>query len=222
MLPFIPVLVSAALASWGPFPAGSEAFDTARENESYSACSTARLENGVKMPPAPDLYMIWHPEAAWGTPRMIGTLLRAAEEIAWLVPHSDPLVIGDISKKGGGPLEGHSSHRGGADADIGIYYGDAQQYEHGFMFMTTRNFDPKTNWLLVRSLLESEEVERILVDQKLVDILRSYVIREGELSAKEAYRVFPTKVTTDVWARTGVVHHHPGHMHHFHVRVFCS
>jgi murein endopeptidase len=222
MFTYITVLVSAAMASWGPFPAGGEQYDTAKEDYGYEGCSTARLESGIKMPPGPGLYRIWHPESAWGTPRMIGTLLRAAEEVAWLVPHADPLVIGDISKKGGGPLDGHSSHRGGADADIGIYFGDAKQYEHGFMLMSTRNFDPRTNWLLVRSLLESEEVERILLDQKLVNILRTYVIREGELSVKEAHRIFPSKVTTDVWARTGVVHHHPGHMHHFHVRVLCN
>ena len=52
---------------------------------------------------------------------MIDVLTSVAEEVAWLVPEADPLVIGDISKHRGGPLPGHLSHRAGLDVDIGPF-----------------------------------------------------------------------------------------------------
>jgi len=79
--------------------------------------------------------------------------------------------------------------------------------------------DLEANWLLIRSLLDTGLVERILLDKAFIARLRRYVIRSGELTSAEAFRVFPQD--EDPWMMDGVVHHVPGHKHHMHVRVHC-
>ena len=190
--------------------------------DAYPACSNQRLLYGEKLPENKELYKVWHPTRAYGTPRMIDTLTQMAEDVSWEHPDADPIVIGDLSSKYGGKLRGHKSHRGGSDADIGIFWGDGRQHMIGFMNVTAKDFDAKTNWTMVKSLLNSGSVERILVDQTLVNALRRHVISTGELGRDEAYLTFPTSTTNSVWMRGGVVHHHSGHRHHFHVRTYCN
>ena len=217
--------LSIANADWGPFPAEIEAEhfseDTGLEIN-YPPCSQTKLLHGEQLPKNTELYKRWHPENAWGSPRMLEVLTQAAEDVRWNFPKADPLVIGDISKEEGGHLDGHKSHRGGSDADIGIYWGASKQHLIGFMNVSPTAFDAETNWVLIRSLLESNEVERILVDQALVDELRKYVIKTGEMTQEEAHYTFPPKMSNIIWTRTKVVHHHKGHKHHYHVRTFCE
>jgi murein endopeptidase len=120
----------------------------------------------------------------------------------------------------GGQLSGHRSHRGGLDADIGIYFGKGRQYKQGFLVVEPAALDLEANWLLIRSLFETGLVERILLDQAFITRLRQYVIETGELSTEEAYRIFP-EAEVDPWLMNGVVNHVPGHRHHMHVRVHC-
>lgn len=61
-----------------------------------------------------------NPEARYGTPALIGALTRAAAAVAEAHPGSD-LAIHDVSLRGGGPIQGHGSHRSGRDADVAYY-----------------------------------------------------------------------------------------------------
>lgn len=200
---------------------GGEQSDTGM-TDSYPACNNQRLLHGEQLPENKELYKLWHPSRAYGTPRMIDTLTQMAEDVSWTHPDADPIVIGDISSKYGGKQRGHKSHRGGSDADIGIFWGDGRQHMLGFMNVSSKDFDAQTNWTMVKSLLNSGSVERILVDQQLVNALRRHAISTGELSREEAYLTFPTSTTNSVWMRDGVVHHHRGHKHHYHVRTYCN
>ena len=213
--------LSTAQANWGPFPIDQEEYNITEEMVAPAPCSKLKLVDGKQLPQSKN-YRIINTEKVWGTPQMIEALTIATEEVAWFAPHAQPLVIGDISKRGGGKLKGHRSHRGGSDADIGIYRGNGEQSPYGLKTVSPNDFDAKTNWLLIRALFDSGEVERILIDQKLVDKLRKYVIEEGELSTSEANYMFPSKMKKTIWLRDKVVHHHPGHKHHFHIRTYCK
>lgn len=221
-------LISLALATDGeaesPWLEGEdepEVVTITDQGEPWSWCYKKSLRNGVQLPHNPTLYKRWHPEKAWGTPEMIEVLTSAAEEMAWVMPHADPIVVGDISTRRGGRLQGHKSHRGGVDADIGLYWGDGQMFMRGFQNVSVRDLDREANWQLIRAMLDTGHVERILLDNQLVRALRRYVIAEGHLSKEEAWRVFPSSGSGEMWRKTGVVHHSPGHKHHMHVRVFC-
>ncbi len=174
------------------------------------------------MPEMPELYTLLEPNVTWGTTTMVNTLLHAAEEIAWQIPKSDPVVIGDISHEHGGFMAGHRSHRGGLDADIGLYWGDAQQYQRGFITVAPSQLDADTTWTFISAMLDTGNVERILLDSSLIRMVRKAAIRSGDLSVEEAYQVFPTGHSTSPWNQTGVVHHSPGHRHHMHLRVSCD
>jgi murein endopeptidase len=199
-----------------------EALPTQTEEpvQKIGECPTQYLSGGVQLQPSPELYKIWQPDQAWGRPEMIEVLTRAAEEMAWLMPEADPIVVGDISTRYGGFLDGHKSHRAGIDADIGLYWGNGRMHMGGFRDVHPDNLDLEANWLLIKSLLDTGLVERILLDQRLILRLKRYTIESGELSPDEADRIFPSGYTR-MWTHTGVVHHAPSHKEHMHVRTFC-
>ncbi|MFT4974585.1 MAG: hypothetical protein ACI8S6_000468 [Myxococcota bacterium] len=232
MLLLITATGAAAPGTLGPEPG---ILDTAGANDSSldreqmfgstpaEHCSNQVLRGGVQVPDRPELYSYWDAKKAWGTPEMIHAVTVASEEMAWLMPHADPIVIGDISQKFGGLLSGHKSHRGGVDADIGIFTtGSKQPDSGGFTGVTPSNIDYEANWLFWRSLLETGLVDRILLDQPLIDAMRGWTVAEGELSAAEALEVFPPRGTPRIWAMTGVFQHAVNHHHHIHLRVLCG
>ena len=83
-------------------------------------------------------------------------------------------------------------------------------------------FDAEANWVMIRSLLETGNVERIFLDRKHIQKIRRYLVGEGILTAEEVQRIFPLGVGEQIWEMNGVVHHLPSHHHHIHVRVRCG
>jgi murein endopeptidase len=189
-------------------------------DEELVDCPESYLRGGIHLTTAPDLYRIWFPERAWARPEAVEVISRAAEEMAWLAPHADPLVIGDISKQGGGRIEPHMSHRGGADIDISLYWDDARAIVGDYPGASPDRLDLETNWLLIESLLGSGYIDRILLDQANIDRLKAYTIDSGHLTEDEAEAIFPERSTRNR-AATGIVHHAPRHHEHMHVRVRC-
>lgn len=185
-------------------------------------CSKHWLFNGEQLPASPDLYKRWRPDRAYGTPEMITVLQTASEEMAWLLPDAEPLMVGDISSRRGGRLSGHRSHRGGLDADIGLYWRGGRMVLGGSGAAAARQIDPRANWYLIRSMLDTGQVERILLDQRIVNTLRRWTVDHGELTEEEAERIFwRSRTDPQVWSEEGVVHHVEGHANHMHVRVKC-
>lgn len=211
-----PVLPDAWMEADAP-PVAIELAERARRR-----CSKHWLFSGTQLPASPDLYKRWRPERAYGTPEMISVLQSAAEEMAWVLPDAEPLMVGDISSRRGGKLSGHRSHRGGLDADIGLYWKGGKMVLGGSGAAAARQIDPEANWHLIRSMLDTGDVERILLDQRIVNTLRRWTVDHGELSQEEADRIFwRSRSDPRVWSMDGVVHHVEGHASHMHVRVKC-
>lgn len=225
-------LISTADADNGPerdrISAGAVAASSSSPHNPFGRtppeqCSKQALRNGVQLPPMGELYRIWNDEKVWGTPEMVQAVVTASEEMAWLMPSADPLIIGDISTRYGGYLHGHKSHRAGVDADIGIFsVGGHQPQGGGFEHITPQTMDYEANWMFWSSLLETGLVDRILLDQKLIDAMRDHLIDSGELSYQEAQEIFPPRGTPRMWAMTGIFQHAPGHANHIHLRVLCG
>ncbi len=188
-------------------------------------CDRFHLVDGVQLPDNPALYTIWDPRNAWGTQRLVDVLTDVAEEMLWQVPDADPLMIGDMSRRDGGPMHGHRSHRGGIDADVGIYSGHAHQSRTGLRTVAVSDLDLDTNLTFVLTLLATGEVERILLDRGHIAALRRYAIDSGRLTEEEARRIFILPgdgLGVSPFSLDGVVHHVPGHKHPGHVRVRCA
>ena len=185
-------------------------------------CSDQYLRNGVQLPERAGLFTISNPSSVWGTRLMVETILKAGEEMAWQLPDADPFVVGDISSQHGGYFDGHRSHRGGVDADLGIYAKGGKQSPRGFQDLSPTELDAHATWIFIRTLLETGNVERIYLDQSLINTLRKHVRDVEGLSADEVDRIFPPPGTPRTWAMSGIVQHVPGHRNHIHVRVFCD
>lgn len=221
--------ISQADSNWqtdwetGLLDAGSAPVPTRFQRTAPADCSTQVLRNGIQLPQQPELYRIRNPHEAWGTPEMIEAIVLASEEMAWLMPSADPILIGDLSRRRGGHLPGHRSHRSGQDADIGIFrVGASMPVSAGFPNITPSNIDYEANWLFWSSLLETGLVDRILLDQSLIDAMREWTISEGELSEPDANRIFPPRGSARLWTQTGVFQHVAGHRDHIHLRVLCG
>jgi penicillin-insensitive murein endopeptidase len=191
----------------------------------FDACSLGALKDGVQLREMEGLVTLWNADRAWGTPQLVEAIERAAEEVRWLIPDADPLVVGDMSMERGGYFAGHKSHREGLDADIGLFSGHARQ-TRAFNDLDATTFDVASNWILIRAFLKTGLVERILLDHSLIELLRDYLASTGELTAEEIDQVFP-RSAQDRWNRDGIlhqaiVHHATSHRNHLHLRVLCA
>lgn len=181
-------------------------------------CSDQYLVDGEQLPDLPLFYNRMNPNLEWGTPLMIDTIIDATRHMRWLMPDASPVGVGDISSQRGGVQNGHKSHRGGIDADIGIYSTGGYQNPRSFDDPGA-NLDVEATWALVSALLDTGNVEFILLDQGHINRLRSYVLTNGLLSEAEAAAIFPSG---SYWGNTGFLRHAPSHRDHLHVRVLCG
>ncbi|HNC95016.1 MAG TPA: penicillin-insensitive murein endopeptidase [Myxococcota bacterium] len=221
-------LLTAAAAGFGPslegfplVPSGVGSVDSA-DTAAKVGCSGQYLQDGVQLPDLPLFYERVTPGSAWGTPEMIELLVETSRHMRWLMPEASKLVIGDISQQHGGVLEGHKSHRGGVDADVGIFRTGGWQSPRGFTDLYPDEFDVEANWALISAMLETGLVDMILLDRGHINRLMAYTLRTGLLTPAEVARIFPDEGSRGSWELSGVVRHAPGHTGHLHVRVLCS
>ena len=167
----------------------------------------------------PGVYLRWDPVRSWGTSLLINVLDEVAHRVAAELPLADPLLVGDISRRGGGWMPGHITHHVGIDADIGLFTSDGLQPLEGFIDMPSEELDLHANWVLIRALLDTEQVVFILLDQEHIDRMREYVVAWEGLSEEEAEAIFLRSGDRLPWDTRGVLRHAPNHKSHLHVRI---
>jgi len=106
----------------------------AREVDWHHATSVGlpyggRLLNGTQLPTRGPNWVTWdpvtnrvpdEPSRLYGNEHTIRTILSVTAEYREANPRAPRVVIGDISRVGGGPLDEHVSHQNGLDVDV--YY----------------------------------------------------------------------------------------------------
>lgn len=157
-------------------------------------------------------------------------LVQLVERAAWRVHRRAPgarLGVGELSRRGGGPLTGHGSHQAGRDVDLSFYIvdGGGRPFEpHAFARFrgdgTARppneglRFDDIRNWELVAKLVADG-------DARVQFIFVAHEIKRRLLRIGRARRAPPA-----VLARAEQVMVQPRraqpHDDHFHVRIYCS
>lgn len=223
------LLVSMSLANaaeYGPFVEDDEVVPTLEavpeDTGAPVGCSDQYLQDGVQLPDMPQLFWRESPDGEWGTQEMVDLLVDTARYMRWLMPDASKLVLGDISRRHGGPNPPHKSHRGGVDADVGIYKVGRWQADTHFTRLGPSDFDVEANWAMISSMLDTGKVDFILLDRSLIARLKSYTLENGLLTPEEAEHVFPAEGSRHAWEDTGILHHAPNHQDHMHVRVLCS
>ena len=72
---------------------------------------------GWQLPSADGLYERWDPRRSWGASHLIEALQDVSHRVAFELPMADPIMIGDISHRGGGRMPWHRTHDKGIDVD---------------------------------------------------------------------------------------------------------
>lgn len=166
-----------------------------------------RLYGAVPLPEGPGR-RIRRRSRSWGTLTMIRSLDTALRRYAEAHPEGPVLIVSDLSTRTGGRLKPHHSHRQGRDADLS-YVPRPEHDNGGFLLMDERTFDAARNWTFYKALLDTGEVEQILMDARLQRILREHAAQAG-VPAPEVERLF---------AR---FQHWDGHRDHVHIRFKCA
>jgi penicillin-insensitive murein DD-endopeptidase len=161
---------------------------------------------------------------SWGLPALVRALGRAAAIVA-RKHHGSVLLVGDLSGRTGGPLEGHGSHQSGRDADVGFYVmnsrGKPVNVKHFVAFdgngkgreLPWAVFDDARNWDLVEALLSDEKAN-----------VRYLFVTNG-LRARLLAQAAKKHATKEMIARAAAAMMSPTdadlHDDHFHVRIAC-
>jgi penicillin-insensitive murein endopeptidase len=161
---------------------------------------------------------------AYGHPALVLMLERSAREVA-RAARGSVMVVGDLSRKDGGPLGGHVSHQSGRDADVGFYVSDSRgkpfEPDH-FVALGSDgrardgsglSFDDRRNSLLLKSWARDRRagLAHIFVDQGLRRRLLDYARRRKE------FRPYVDEVA----ALLKQPESSSTHDDHFHVRIAC-
>jgi len=184
-----------------------------------------RLIRGIRLKPQP--YLKIKPDSQkdnFGHPALVKMLKRTARDIAKAVPGS-VMVVGDLSRQGGGKLAGHGSHQSGRDADVGFYIKDSK----GKRVVPKRfiafgadgkakdfsglRFDDWRNWLLVQSMLRDHRAG-------LSQIYISYKLRKRLLDFARAREDLRKYVPQAEKLLAQPLDSSP-HDDHFHIRITC-
>jgi penicillin-insensitive murein endopeptidase len=210
----------------GAAPAARPGKPTATASFSIGSPNQGRLDGGKRLAAAPYLRVVpYYAEstARWGLPSLVGLIDRAARRVARRFPDA-VLSVGDLSRREGGELERHHSHKSGRDVDLGFYLrsaADKPLLPDRFVTFSARGeatdhsgavFDDARNWALVEALIDDNEtrVSHIFVARHI----RARLLRHAERRG----------VSMELRQRAAELMMQPSqaaHDDHFHVRIAC-
>jgi murein endopeptidase len=154
--------------------------------------------------------------ARWGTAGTVAQVQDAAAQVARYHGGDRPVVVGALSRPGGGRLRGHRSHQSGRDVDLGLISSEGPLRQ--FVPMHAGNLDVAASWTLLGALLERGEVIYVFLDYDLQALFYRYLEDEG-VDEATLTRIF--QYPAGRAARRGVIRHASGHRDHVHVRFRC-
>jgi hypothetical protein len=173
-----------------------------------------RIEQPIALPES-RCYTRGKPERIWGSSHTIVELQRAVARLRYDAGYRGELVIGAISREGGGRFPPHRSHQSGRDVDTRL------PLLPGFALRRAPHPDEvdwPAAWALVRALVDGGQVQVVFLESKLQRRLYEAARWEGESHERlgELLQVLdPERYGT-------IVRHSHGHDGHLHVRFRCG
>jgi penicillin-insensitive murein endopeptidase len=159
------------------------------------------LTSGLELPQQGPGYR-WYTSTGhhFGVPRLVNAVAKAAAAVDEERPGGAPLLVGDLSKRFGGRIAGHRTHRSGRDVDLLFYAetpGGASVRSPGFVqfgpdglaFIPADRGGPKfvrldvaREWLLIKTLLTDPDanVQWMFISSPLEALITEYARARGE------------------------------------------
>ncbi len=188
-----------------------------------------QLSRGLRLPESEYVRYVGEYAPAgrfFGTWELVQLLERGARRVAFRLPGAR-LSVGELSRPGGGRVDGHRSHESGRDVDVGFYVTNTDGkpiYSYAFADFDARGrgvapnqylrFDDARNWELIAKLLTDGDarVQHVFVSSPL----RQRLLDEARRRGAPAGLIERAKM-----ALAQPAHGHP-HANHFHVRIYCA
>jgi hypothetical protein len=178
------------------------------------------VEGAMPMVDGPGRILRHTPWKAWATRTTVATIDLVLREWARRYPSEQPIIVGNLSARGGGKLQPHSSHQSGRDVDLSYPQVWDHKAELGPQVMNERNLERNLTWALLELLHETGAVEHVFIDRKLQKLLYEFALETGRYSKKdlENWMEYPSSTGTG----SPLIQHVPGHADHLHVRFKCT
>ncbi len=156
-------------------------------------------------------------DSNWGRPEMVQLLRTAFREMNKRWPQKHPVLIGSLSRPGGGRLGHHKSHRSGQDVDIGYLCNSANRDRWGKP--AVNEVDWQRMWFVVDTLERSGQLAAIFMAPQLQRKLYEYAAAHGESESRleHLFQFGPKGSHGDTLIRNAA-----GHRDHFHVRFITA
>jgi penicillin-insensitive murein DD-endopeptidase len=159
------------------------------------------LSAGIELPMSGPGYRWFNPGGHhFGVPRLVEAVASAAGEVDRQRPGGAPLMIGDLSRRTGGRIPHHASHRSGRDVDL-LFYAETTAGESivnpgffkfgpdGLAFVPNERgggryirLDLARQWLLIKALLAAPQanVQWMFVSLPVEALITDYARSRGE------------------------------------------
>lgn len=157
-------------------------------------------------------FSVIDPRHAWGTMLTVSRVAEVLSEYSIRHPDAPSVLIGDLSKEGGGFLAPHLSHRRGRDVDIRY---PLKVPTTQYVPATASTLEVKGAWTLIRAFIKTGDVEYVFVSYRLQKLLYEYAQSKG-VSQERLAELF--QYPRGKRSMVGIIRHEPGHRTHFHVR----
>ncbi len=154
----------------------------------------------------------------YGTPETIRNIRKAALDYRNYfkgrgMPYV-PLAIGTLSQRHGGELPPHASHQSGRDVDVGVILTDGNK-PGTFATADRLNMDDLRTWVMLKSFLDTGDVQYIFMHRALVDEIKTYVKKIYRSNNKLLRKYL------QMFKEDGVIEGDAYHSSHIHIRFKC-
>jgi LysM repeat protein len=161
-------------------------------------------------------YRLRFPRNAYGVDGVLKTLKVCAKRVKDTLPGSHDILVGDISRPGGGPFPPHASHQSGRDVDVGYYLATGEQ-NATMHRVRADEVDYARTWALLKCYLTTDKVVRVYIDRSIQVAMVKWMREKRAVDDRRIARLFQVESGDDA-----LILHAPKHDTHLHVRFACD
>jgi len=161
-------------------------------------------------------YRLRFPKNAYGVEGVLKTLRSCAKRVKDSFPGTHDILIGDLSRPGGGPFSPHESHQSGRDVDVGYYL--ASNVQNDTMFrVKAGDIDYAKTWAHLKCHITTDRVVRVYMDRRIQVAMIEWLRKKKTVDDGQIQRLFAVEGGDEA-----LIQHAKEHDTHFHVRFACD
>ena len=194
-------------------------FEPGVVSRSVGAPNRGHIENSAPFPLGEGWTLRGYRPRSYATRQTVTELATSLAQWRERHPQANPVKLGEFSRRGGGRVRPHKSHRTGRDVDIGYVMNEPDE-GHRFVTVTDTNLDAAATWGLVQWLVAGGAVESIFMAKSVQEQL--IPLAAQTMSEAEQRSLFSTLEPDARAKKKTIIRAWRGHDDHMHVRFGCT